>query len=191
VKSTPSPRELPWLRWQLGAQAKRSGVETVELTSAGPHLDLEPLSLALLDATPPKQGGGGRRSRSRRRSASGAVMTLDVPTNGNANGSDSESGTAAAVSGLKIRVLDRTDRMSFHTNGSAGIVVVTPTVVKRTDMDAAKDLLGLTGWPAVGVIAYRRGPLATSLRRVSPKPKKASRSRSNSRRRRVPWARTS
>ena len=176
VKATPNARELPWLRWQLGAQATRSGVATVELTAAGPPLDLEPLSLALLDAAPP-QPGGGRRSRSRRQGASGGVVTIDAPTNGNQRRSeDTEPGSP-----LQIRVLDRTDRLSFHANGSAGIVVVTPTVVKRTDMDAAKDLLGLTGWPAVGVIAYKRGP----LRRLSPK------SARSSSRRRPRWARTS
>ena len=78
------------------------------------------------------------------------------------------------------RVLDQTDRLSFHANGSAGIVVVTPTVVKRTEMDSAKDLLSLTGWPAVGVIAYRRGPLATTLRRLSAKPKTSRRMRKSS-----------
>jgi hypothetical protein len=47
-------------------------------------------------------------------------------------------------------------------------------------MDSAKDLLSLTGWPAVGVIAYRRGPLATTLRRLSAKPKASRRARKNS-----------
>jgi capsular polysaccharide biosynthesis protein len=170
VKATPSMRDLPWLRWQLGAQATRSGVGTVELTTAGPPLDLEPLSLALLDATPPANGSAAGRTRSRRRKANGSTVTIEPTTNGH-----TEEHVANGTSGpaLKIRVLDRTDQLSFHANGSAGIVVVVPTVVKRTDMDSAKDLLSLTGWPAVGVIAYRRGPLASSLRRLSAKSKPA------------------
>jgi capsular polysaccharide biosynthesis protein len=170
VKATPSMRDLPWLRWQLGAQATRSGVGTVELTTAGPPLDLEPLSLALLDATPPANGSAAGRPRSRRRKANGSTVTIEPTTNGH-----TEEHVANGTSGpaLKIRVLDRTDQLSFHANGSAGIVVVVPTVVKRTDMDSAKDLLSLTGWPAVGVIAYRRGPLASSLGRLSAKSKPA------------------
>ena len=188
VRATPTSRELPWLRWQLGAQATRSGVATVELTTAGPALDLEPLSLALLDAAPPKPGASRGKARSRRRSgANGTTMTIEPQTNGNAPHRDGDAANSnsnanpnSPVSGLKIRVLDQTDRLSFHANGSAGIVVVTPTVVKRTEMDSAKDLLSLTGWPAVGVIAYRRGPLATTLRRLSAKPKAARRVRSSS-----------
>ena len=188
LKGTPTSRELPWLRWQLGAQAKRSGVGTVELTSAGPHLDLEPLSLALLDATPPQQRGS---ARSRRRGAKANGVAVNGGSSGNGGGSSDETVAAAvaAAPGLDIRVLDRTDRLSFHTNGSAGIVVVTPTVVKRTDMDSAKDLLGLTGWPAVGVIAYRRGPLATTLGRPTAKPQEPRKKRSS--RRRLPWTRRS
>jgi hypothetical protein len=171
VKAMPATRELPWLRWQLGAQATRSGVATVELTTAGPALDLEPLSLALLDGTAPKNGGGSGRSRSRRgKAANGRTVTIEAPTNGHA---EDHSANGSSLSGLKIRVLDRTDHLSFHANGSAGIVVVVPTVVKRTDMDSAKDLLSLTGWPAVGVIAYRRGPLASTLGRLSAKSKPA------------------
>ncbi len=183
VRATPSSRELPWLRWQLGAQATRSGVATVELTSAGPALDLEPLSLALLDASPPKPGAARSKSRSRRRSSGNSTtVTIEPQTNGGARHEDGAGAGPAnsPVSGLKIRVLDQTDRLSFHANGSAGIVVVTPTVVKRTEMDSAKDLLSLTGWPAVGVIAYRRGPLATTLRRLSAKPKASRRARKSS-----------
>jgi capsular polysaccharide biosynthesis protein len=176
VKATPNMRDLPWLRWQLGAQATRSGVGTVELTAAGPPLDLEPLSLALLDSTPPANGSAAGRSRSRRRKAnSGSTVTIESSTNGH---TDEHVTNGTSGSGLKIRVLDRTDQLSFHANGSAGIVVVVPTVVKRTDMDSAKDLLSLTGWPAVGVIAYRRGPLASSLGRLSAKSRPA-RVRSN------------
>ena len=193
LKGTPTSRELPWLRWQLGAQATRSGVGTVELTTAGPTLNLEPLSLALLDA-PPAQRGSSRKSR--HREANGIPVAVGASTNGggSADGPTS-SATVSSAPALDIRVLDRTDRLSFHTNDTAGIVVVTPTVVKRTDMDSAKDLLGLTGWPAVGVIAYRRGPLALSFGRPSAKrgkPAKREKPQTKPRsRRRLPWSRRS
>ena len=194
LKATPSSRELPWLRWQLGAQAKRSGVATVELTTAGPSLDLEPLSLALLDASPPQQRGSSR-SKSRHRGETGGNGGAIANGGTNSNGDDPASAAAGSVPVLDIRVLDRTDRLSFHTTGSAGIVVVTPMVIKRTEMDSAKDLLGLTGWPAVGVIAYRRKPRglarghrpaakAKTAKTEKPQPKASSR-------RRLPWARTS
>ena len=67
--------------------------------------------------------------------------------------------------------------------------MVAPTAVKRTDMDVAKDLLDVTGWPAIGVIAYRRGGVIRRLgRRFT-----TSRSRRSgaSNVRRLPWRRTS
>jgi capsular polysaccharide biosynthesis protein len=179
MKGKPTSRELPWLRWQLEAQATRSDVTTVELTSAGPNMDLMPLSLALHEAavTP-------RSQRVKSRAGAGGPRV---------NGGPASDGTDALVSrpapGLKIRVLDRTDELSFHSNGSAGVVVVTPTVVKRADVDSAKELLGLTGWPAVGVIVYRRSRIVRSLDRVAAgKDPSAQRSRL---RRHLPWRRGS
>jgi hypothetical protein len=157
----PSSRELPWVRWQLGAQAMRSGVGTVELTTAGPSVDLAPLSVALHRAAVRP-----RRSRSKVRTGAdgNGANEADVSVDG-WNGTQSSRPAPT----LQIRVLDRTDKHSFHSNGTAGIVIVTPTVVKRTDMESARELLGSTGWPAVGVIAYRRSRIARSLQRVSTK----------------------
>jgi capsular polysaccharide biosynthesis protein len=181
MKGKPTSRELPWLRWQLEAQATRSDVTTVELTSAGPSLDLMPLSLALHEAavTPRSQ-----RAKSRAAAGAGGARV---------NGGSASDGAEALISrpapGLQIRVLDRTDELSFHSNGSAGVVVVTPTVVKRADMDSAKELLGLTGWPAVGVIVYRRSRIVRSLDRVAAGPDTSGeRSRL---RRHLPWRRAS
>jgi capsular polysaccharide biosynthesis protein len=180
----PSSRELPWVRWQLGTQATRSGVGTVELTTAGPSLDLAPLSVALHQAAVRP-----RRSRSKLRTGAGGngVNGTASPDGSVDGGNDGQSSRPAPT--LQIRVLDRTDKHSFHSNGSAGIVVVTPTVVKRTDMESAKELLGSTGWPAVGVIAYRRSRIARSLHRMSTK-SEAPRRRSRLRRH-LPWKRTS
>jgi capsular polysaccharide biosynthesis protein len=188
VKGDPASRELPWVRWQLGAQATRSGVGTVELTSAGPSLDLSPLSLALRE---PGSTPRGPRQRSKARTG----VTRSEGNGASVNGSTVDDGadirTARNAPRLQIRVLDRTDKHSFHPNGSAGIVVVTPTVVKRTDMESAKELLGSTGWPAVGVIAYRRSRIARSLARVSARAAETPRRQQSRLRRYLPWKRTS
>jgi capsular polysaccharide biosynthesis protein len=156
MKGKPTSRELPWLRWQLEAQATRSDVATVELTTAGPSLDLVPLSVALHEAAVTS-----RSQRVKSRSGGGTRV------NGGAASDGPDQMVSRPAPGLKIRVLDRTDELSFHSNGSAGVVVVTPTVVKRADMDSARELLGLTGWPAVGVIVYRRSRIVRSLDRVA------------------------
>jgi len=130
-----SSRDLPWVQWQLGAQAKRTGVATVELATAGPSIDLLPLRSGLLRAA----SGAVTAGASRRVATSAASRRQDA--------------------NLKIRVLDRADAPQIHLNGATGLVVVAPTAIKRTDMEAPKDLLRVTGWPAVGVIAYRPGRL--------------------------------
>jgi hypothetical protein len=115
------PTDLHWVRWRLGAQAARAGVANVELAPADPHVDLQPMSAALVTngSSPPP-----------RRAANGGGLG----------------------SGLKIGILDAS---SIFPKGSAGLVVVTPRNVKRTAFDATKDLLRITGWPAVGAIVYR------------------------------------
>ena len=114
------PTDLHWVRWRLGAQAARAGVANVELASAGPHVDLQPMSAALVT--------NGSSPPSRR------------PANGGLG------------SGLKIGILDAS---SIFPKGSAGLVVITPRIIKRTAFDSTKDLLRITGWPAVGAIVYR------------------------------------
>jgi protein tyrosine kinase modulator len=118
--------DLPWVRWQLGAQAGRAGVATVQLTTARPGVNLLPLAAALVTngATP--------------RPRPGSWSAEEQPSN------------------LKIGILDRTDAVSIHPEESAGLVVVTPRKVKKTDIESAKDLVRITSWPLVGAIVYRR-----------------------------------
>lgn len=116
-------RDLPWVRWRLGAQAAMAGVATVQLTAAGPSIDLLPISAALVTngATPPRR------------------LTAEA--------------AGKQASNLSIGILDA---LSIFPDGSAGLVVVTPGTIKRTDIESAKELLGITGWPAVGAIVYTR-----------------------------------
>jgi capsular polysaccharide biosynthesis protein len=129
--------ELPWVRWQLGARAGRTGVATIQLTTAGRSVDLLPLSAALVTngATPHP------------RPASRSV--------------------AKQPSNLKIGILDRTDTVSIFPDESAGLVVVTARTVKRTAIESAKDLVRITGWPAVGAIVYRRRRVTQGIRKLA------------------------
>jgi uncharacterized protein involved in exopolysaccharide biosynthesis len=40
-----------------------------------------------------------------------------------------------------------------------GVVLVTPTTMKRGDLDPLRHLLAMTHWPLLGIVAYRRGRL--------------------------------
>ena len=126
-------RDLPWVRWRLGAQAARSGVAMVELTTAGPSIDLHPISAALVTngATPPPRLG--------------------------------DRAVGEQASKLKIGILDP---WSIFTDGSAGLVVVTPRTIKRTDFESTMDLLRITGWPAVGAIVYPRRGVTRAVGRL-------------------------
>jgi len=123
-------RGLAWVRWQLGAQADRKGVSTVQLTTVGPKLDLHPLRCGLRRVSP----------------VSEATVT--------------KTGGAAPIQDhvphLKIRILDQDDVAHIHVNGRAGLVVVAPTAVRREDIEPLRNLLAVTGWFPIGLIAYRR-----------------------------------
>jgi len=128
-------RDLPWVRWQLGAQAARAGVATVQLATVGPNIDLLPISAALVT----------NGSTPQRRPSPGPAREQ--------------------VSKLKIGILDRTSSLSIYPDESAGLVVVTPRTVKRIELESAKDLQRVTGWPAVGAIVYRTGRVDAALGR--------------------------
>ena len=68
------------------------------------------------------------------------------------------------ASNLNIGILDA---FSILPDGSAGLVVVTPRTIKRTDIESAKDLLRITGWPAVGAIVYTRRGETRALGRIA------------------------
>lgn len=43
-------------------------------------------------------------------------------------------------------------------SGPSGIVLVAPSTVKKSDLVPVTDLIGITGWPLLGVITYRSAP---------------------------------
>jgi capsular polysaccharide biosynthesis protein len=123
----PDWQDLSALGWRLWVQASRNGLSTMRLTSVGPSFDLRALAAAL-DTTPEPSSDLAPRS--------GAPKP--------------------ARSGLQVRVLDPTDVRSFNANEKVGLVIIAPTVIKRADIESARDVLALTRWPALGVISYQR-----------------------------------
>jgi capsular polysaccharide biosynthesis protein len=124
-------RDLSSLGWRLWVQASRNGLSTMYLTSVGESLDLEALAAAL-EAAPESPQDPETRS----------------------------GATRSAQPALRIRALDPTDVRSFNAGKKAGLVIVAPTVVKRAALEPVRDVLALTGWPALGMITYqgRRSP---------------------------------
>ncbi len=149
-------RDVSMVRWQLGAQAKRISVGMVQLAAAGPSIDLVPLSTALATpGVPPNDlvrargwRGWGERDQAPAGHQPDQSARLFVPGGSN----------------LEIGILDQTTRLSFFPPGNTGLVVVTPTTMKRADLESTKNILMVTGWPAVGVIAYRSRRLARLVR---------------------------
>jgi hypothetical protein len=101
----------------------------------------------------------------------------------------SDPSVGGAGGSLQIHVLDGADEHVHHATGSVGVVVIAPIAVKRTDIDVAKDLLDVTGWAPIGVIAYRRrGILRRIGLRLSPS---RSPQTDAGNVRRLPWRRAS
>jgi capsular polysaccharide biosynthesis protein len=49
--------------------------------------------------------------------------------------------------------------------GELGLVLVAPTVLPKSELDVIGDVLSITGWPLLGVIAYRSPPPRRSKRK--------------------------
>lgn len=72
---------------------------------------------------------------------------------------DTGEGTSGPVNGRgpSIRTFGAGEPASTATNGGrAALVVVTPTVVGRSELRGVRDLQSMTSWPLLGVITYRR-----------------------------------
>jgi capsular polysaccharide biosynthesis protein len=149
-------RDVSLVRWQLAAQAKRIGVGVVQLAGAGPSIDLLALSAAL--AAPGEASNRLVLARAWR----------GWKVRGQAHDGHSSDLTSRFLlpggSNLEIGVFDQTTALSVFPNGVTGLVVVTPTAIKRTALEPMKNLLTVTGWPPLGVITYRRSRTARLVR---------------------------
>jgi capsular polysaccharide biosynthesis protein len=82
----------------------------------------------------------------------------------------STAGRDDAGSGVAVHPLE-SDVSGPRPSSAAGLVIVSPIVLKRADLERVKDLMSVTGWPPIGVIGYRsRGGLARVFRRSAPQP---------------------
>jgi len=115
------------VRLRLAAEA--AGVENVGLLAAGPDVDLGSLAESLTAAQPAPAGG-------RRKTA------------GSGRNGHQRNGHQA---GVAIRPFS-----SSLTNGSrpSGLVLVAPSVLKKTELVDASQLLKVANLPLLGVIAY-------------------------------------
>jgi capsular polysaccharide biosynthesis protein len=117
----------PMLGLRLRRVAKEAEVRTVELATVGPATDLR------------------RLARQLQAHVNGHPLTRESSTMGNG-------------SGPTVRVYGSPP--PTRTNGAApsvGLVVVTPSIVKRDRLEAAIELSLLTEWPLLGVLTYRPG----------------------------------
>jgi capsular polysaccharide biosynthesis protein len=149
--------KLSWLRWRLEMQARRTGVATIELTTAGPSINLAPLSTALHRAGAPADVVVG---------SDGETRSGDVSSKRRRRATTATAHANAGGSSMDIRVLDQGSARSIDPS-RRGIVVVTPTAVKRTDIEPVKDLLQVTDWPMLGLIGYRRIGLPLQFRGIA------------------------
>lgn len=66
----------------------------------------------------------------------------------------------------RIRPLGGDGSMRSSANGSVGLLIATPTVLKDADLEPVRELMTVTGWPTVGVIAIERHGLSRWLLRT-------------------------
>jgi capsular polysaccharide biosynthesis protein len=68
----------------------------------------------------------------------------------------------------RIRALAADGLMPFSANGSVGLVIAAPTVLKDADLEPVRELMMVTGWPTLGVIAIERLGVHRWFLRVRP-----------------------
>jgi capsular polysaccharide biosynthesis protein len=122
----------PWLPQFLRLAANDAGVETARLVALGPSVDLHRLASWLrTDADP----------------LSELSEELDGPV---------DPFPEVAM----VTVEDRQRQAGLfrlgESGGSTGIVVVAPTHLRRSDLAALEPHRAVTGWPLLGVVAYKR-----------------------------------
>jgi len=74
---------------------------------------------------------------------------------------EESSGSAEVLGARSLLVRPLHMRPAASANGHSGpsgIVLVAPSTVKKSDLVPVTDLIGITGWPLLGVITYRSAP---------------------------------
>lgn len=112
--------------------AVAAGVQRIQLMALDRQADLSNLARVLADSL-----------------STVAVEQVDTPT-----ARRRRQGFRQAQDGEPAGHADPTRDAPQNGNGRVGLVIVTPTVVKLTDLDPVKDFLAISGWPLLGVILY-------------------------------------
>lgn len=143
-----SEAQLARLGWGLRMRAGRAGARTVALTAAASDVDLRPLSEALqetLDVLPE-----GLRTHEQQADATTADPSPERPS----SFPTGPTGGEPQMLRLKVAVLDPSNRRWADLEAAVGVVVVSPTSIKRADLRQTEELLTTSGWPILGLITY-------------------------------------
>ena len=111
-------------------------------------------------------GAGARRLRVKTIEVTTVDPLIDVRPLASSLSASAES--QAAPQPPRIRSLAADGIMPVSANGSTGLVIVTPSVLKDADLEPARDLMAVTGWRAIGIIAVERRGVPRWLLRMRP-----------------------
>src|SRR5207244_2917213 len=131
-------------------------VEAVEVVTAGPLIDIAPLSDELQQLLRP---------------ARSAEIVGSPPALSLAQAIELSVVQESRVDLIPYSGLRSIKPFSYATGlskdgdfATTGLVVVAPTNVKKRDLNQVADLIRMTGWPLLGLVTYVR-PRFTQLRR--------------------------
>lgn len=112
--------------------AVAAGVQQIQLMALDRQVDLSNLARVLADSL-----------------STVTVEQVNTPT-----ARRRRQGFWQAQDGELVVHADPTRDAPQNGDGRVGLIIVTPIVVKLTDLDPVKDFLAISGWPLLGVILY-------------------------------------
>lgn len=96
-------------------------------------------------------GAGASRLHVRTVEITTVVPSIDVRPLAQSVSESAES--LGSTRAPRIRALGADGLIPFWANGSVGLVIAAPTVLKDADLERVRELMTVTGWPTLGVIA--------------------------------------
>jgi capsular polysaccharide biosynthesis protein len=142
-----------WLSERIRLAIEAAGVRNVRLVGAGPPADLKSLAMSLTDAD---------RSGAKAASASNGSADLDVRAQTkqpDRAGDESTPAAAAPKRGRRREVaIDVLDLRTWSPNGGGtGLILVSPSTLKRDQLVDINRLLQISRAPIIGLITYEPG----------------------------------
>ena len=129
-----SPIESMWLSERIKFAVEVAGVKNVRLLGAGPPADLETLAMSLREEDQ-NSSGNGRPAGAKDEPADRAMK--------------SRRGQGVGIDVFDLQTWSR-------NGGGTGLVLVCPNALKKTHLEDANRLIGVSGAPIVGLITYTR-----------------------------------